>query len=121
MFWDKKKKLKEKREKEYLELNKKFQDKHQIVANWYSKKYLIGNHNGMKPVTLEGFEYQRRVKNFFGDNMYGKLPKSFNPFAGVNYGFDTDFDYFPVEKLLKLYSQIETVFPEPFNRSTIVA
>jgi hypothetical protein len=30
MFWNKKKKLKEKREKEYLELNKKFQDKHQI-------------------------------------------------------------------------------------------
>ena len=43
MFWDKKKKLKEKREKEYLELNKKFQDKHQIVANWYSKKYFFGN------------------------------------------------------------------------------
>ena len=66
------------------------------------------------PVTEEWFEYQRRVKNFFGDNMYGKLPKSFNPFAGVNYGFDKDFDYFPVEKLLELYSQIETVFPESF-------
>ena len=43
MFWNKKKKLKEKREKEYLELNKKFQDKHQIVCNYYAPKYLLGN------------------------------------------------------------------------------
>ena len=114
MFWNKKKKLKEKREKEYLELNKKFQDKHQIVANWYSKKYLFGNHNGMQPVIEEGFEYQRRVKNFFGDNMYGQLPHSFSRFPYLNQGNIKDFDYFPIEKLLELYNQIEIVFPEPF-------
>lgn len=37
MIWNKKKKLKDKREKDYLELNNKFKDKHQIVANWYMK------------------------------------------------------------------------------------
>jgi hypothetical protein len=113
MFWNKKKKLKEKREKEYLELNKKFLEKHQIVCNYYAPKYLFGNNNGMQPVTEEGFEYQRRMKDFFGEK-YGQLPKSFNPFASVNYGFDKNFDYHPVEKLMELYNQIEIVFPEPF-------
>lgn len=112
MFWNKNKKLKEKREKEYLELNKKFQDKHQIVADWYCEKYLVGI--GLQPITEQGFKYQRRVINFFGDNMYGKLPKSFNPFASINYGFDKNFDHYPIEKLLELYNQIEIVFPEPF-------
>jgi hypothetical protein len=114
MFWNKKKKLKEKREKEYLELNKKFQDKHQIVCNYYAPKYLLGNQNGMQPVTEEGFEYQRRMRYFFGD-LYGQLPRSFNAFAGVNSGFDKNFDYYPVEKLMELYNQIEIIFPEPFK------
>jgi hypothetical protein len=114
MFWNKKKKLKEKREKEYFELNKKFQDKHQIVANWYSKKYLFGNHNGMQPVTEEGFEYQRMVKSFFGDNCYGQLPHSFSGFPYLNQSNEKDFDYYPVEKLMELYNQIEIIFPEPF-------
>lgn len=113
MFWNKKKKLNEKREKEYLELNNKFTDKHQIVAKWYSEKYLFGNNNGMQPVTEDGFEYQRRVKWFFGEE-YGKLPKSFNAFANVNYGYDKKFDHNPVEKLMELYEKIEIVFPEPF-------
>jgi hypothetical protein len=34
--------------------------------------------------------------------------------AGINYGFDKNFDYHPVEKLMELYNQIEIVFPEPF-------
>ena len=117
MFWNKKKKLKEKREKEYLELNKTFQDKHQIVANWYCKKYLFGNHNGMQPVTEEGFEYQRRVKSFFGDNGYGQLPHSFSGFPYLNQSNEKDFDYYPVEKLMELYNQIEIIFPEPFVKA----
>jgi hypothetical protein len=111
MLWNRKKKLKEKREKEYLKLNKKFLEKHQIVCDYYVPKYLVGI--GLQPISEEGFEYQRRMKNFFGEK-YGQLPKSFNPLAGINYGFDKNFDYHPVEKLMELYNQIEIVFPEPF-------
>lgn len=109
MWWNKKKR----REKEYLELNKKFQDKHQIIANWYCKKHLLGNNNGMQPVTEEGFEYQRRVKSFF-DGKYGQLPRSFSMHGYLNQWNVKNFDYFPVEKLLELYNKIEEVFPEPF-------
>ena len=112
MFWNKNKKLKESREKEYFELNKMFKNKHQIVANWYMKKYLCNN-NGLQPVTEDGFSYQKRIIEFF-NYQYGKLPHSYNLYASVNIYHNEDFDYFPVEKLQDLYNQIEIFFPEPF-------
>lgn len=101
------------REEDYLELNKKFKDKHQFVANWYMEKHLLNN-NGLNPITEDDFSYQRRMKGFFG-NKCEDLPKLFNPFASVNYGFDKNFDQYPVEKLLELFNQIESFFPEPFS------
>lgn len=111
MFGFKKRKLKELRKKDYAILTNKFKDKHQIVCNWYMNKYL-NNHNGLQPVTQEGFDYQKRVLGFFRD-LYGKLPQSFNLFANVSYG-DENFDSTPIEKLQDLYNQIEIIFPEPF-------
>jgi len=111
-FGEKKRKLT--RKQEYDELLKKFYEKHNIVVGWYCKKYLFGNHNGMQPVTEKGFEYQKRVKYFFGAR-FGELPKSFNEFASVSYG-TPNFDYTPVEKLKELYDEIEIVFPEPFKQ-----
>lgn len=118
MFWYKKKKLKELRKERYLELNKKFKDKHQIVSNWYMKNYLCNN-NGLLPITEDGFSYQRRVVSFFGDDKYGKLPMSFNQFATVNIHHDKNFDHYPIEKLLELYNEIEIFFPEPFYKQTV--
>lgn len=111
MFWKKR----ETRKQSYLELNKKFKDKHQIVANWYMKNYLLNN-NGLQPINEEGFSYQRRMKDFFGDNKYGKLPYSYSGIPYLNQGNVKNFDYFPIEKLLELYNKIEDFFPEPFEQ-----
>lgn len=115
-FGEKKRKLARQiaRQEEYDELIKEFYKKHSIVAKWLCTKYLFGNHNGMQPVTPEGFEYQRRVKHFFGAR-FGEFPKSFNSFASVSYGAP-NFDFTPVEKLRELYNEIEIVFPEPFKQ-----
>lgn len=111
MFWKKTKT----REQSYLELNEKFKDKHGIVANWYMKKHLCNN-NGLLPINEEGLSYQRRMVDFFGDNKYGKLPYSYSLIPYLNQGNIKNFDYFPIEKLLELYNQIEEFFPEPFKK-----
>lgn len=109
MFGLKQKRLKKKRKIQYDELNKLFREKHNIIGNWFVKKYGCGI---AAPYSPEGAKYQSRLKQFF-DIQYGELPKSYNLFANVSYGA-SDFDPNPVEKLQELYDQIEIVFPEPF-------
>ena len=117
MWWNKKKKLKKKREITYLELNEKFLKKHSFISDWYMRKYLL-NKNGLQPITEEGIEYQKRMKDFFS-RQYGMLPKSFNPVANINLAFDDDFDPYPIVKLQDLYTKIVDVFPESFTEKLI--
>jgi len=110
MFFRKRKerKRKELRQKQYEDLNSKFRQKHDIICRWYLNAYRDN------PRKKDEF-INNRLKPFFGENgRYGELPKSFNLFAGMNYGNDDKFDYYPIEKLQSLYDEIEGEFPEAF-------
>lgn len=117
--YNRRKRLKQ-RKSDYDKLIILFKAKHGIVARYYMDKHL-SNNNGLNPVTLEDYAYQRRVKKFFGDKC-NDIPHLFNSFAGISYG-TPNFDPTPIEKLQKLYDLIEIEFPEPFvqiNRDNIL-
>lgn len=97
-----------KRKSDFIKLNKKFRNKHTYIADWFIRKY------GTYPTCKKAVEFHERLCKFFLDK-YGKLPNSYNHLSNVNHLFKSNFDHYPIEKLKKLYEQIESEFPEPFR------
>ena len=108
MFFKKRRenKRKELRKDQYLELNKKFRKKHSTICRWYLSVYKSDD-NGKQRFLNE------RLHPFFTKE-YGRLPQSWDIWAGINTSFDPNFDYHPIEKLQALYNEIEIEFPEAF-------
>ena len=97
---------------EYKSLIVKFNNQHQIVADYYMRTHLSGSgyiKGSFDPWTKEGLEYQKNMKQFFG-KYRAKFPGS-GGFEGYGWG---EHDYTPLEDLKTMYDSIEKRFPEAF-------
>lgn len=119
---------------EYRSLINKFNDKHQIVADYYKSMYLNGegySPGTFLPLTKEGINYQSNMNQFFG-KYRAKFPgssetetlsthKRFQVYGFFIFQRDVltngvyiKPDYTPLEDLKTMYDSIETRFQEAF-------
>lgn len=101
------------RKLEYAILLKKLYDKHNFIAIYHGKKAKERGDSAYMARHEDTQKFRRRIKQFF-DGEFGECPGSFSVWASVSY-FNPNFDYYPVEKLQKIYDKIEDAFPEPFE------
>jgi hypothetical protein len=115
-WWQfKKKKEYVSRKETYLALNKKFRKEHSFIVQWaYDNLEFKAT---LPQTSKEAQLFSTRLKSFFGVE-YGCLPWSYDAYSNVIWG-SSNSDYYPLEKLTKLYKRIRKEFPEPYNKLLI--